>query len=133
MDLFSLEADLVFPVHGIDVVLDVLELELGQGEDDLGHVLPANRTLVPLAQDPHPGAAHVADGVVALAHAPHLDTVHADLTEVLRGSVSLRHFTDLSLPDGNVHLGWLLFSLVTVTVLVTLKRKCLLITILYSE
>ena len=77
--LLSFEAYLVFPVHGVDVVLDVLELELGEGEDDLGQVLAADGALVALAEDTHPRAAHVADHVVTLAHAPHLDLVHAHL------------------------------------------------------
>ena len=38
LDLFRLKTYLVLPIHGVDVVLDVLELELGEGEDDLGHI-----------------------------------------------------------------------------------------------
>ena len=123
LDFFSLKTYLVLPVHGVDVVLNVLELELGHGEDDLGHVLPADGALVPLAQDPHPRAAHVADHVVALAHAPDLYPVHADLTQVLGGSVPLGHLTDHPLPGGDVHLGHLVLPrcLVTITVLVALK------------
>ena len=79
LDLLRLEADLVLSVHGVNVILDILVSLHGRGEDDLGHVLSADGALVPLAQDPHPGRADHADDVVALAHAPHLDGVHAHL------------------------------------------------------
>ena len=71
LDLLGLETDLVLAVHRVNVVLDVLELELGEGEDDFGQILhhdscdnlydslvtaylPADGALVPLTQDAHP-------------------------------------------------------------------------------
>ena len=81
--LLSLETNLVLPVHRIDVILDVLKLLLGYSEDDHGHVLPADGALVLLTENPHPGAADEADGVVALADAEHGHLVHTDLAQSL--------------------------------------------------
>ena len=106
LDLLRLKTYLELPVHRVDVVLDILELGESQGEDHLGQVLPADGALVPLAEDPHPGAADVADGVVALPHAPDLDLVHADLADLLP---LLTHLPLLSLTS--VHLGDLILSL----------------------
>ena len=83
LDLLSLETYLVLPVHRVNVVLDVLELELGHGEDDHGHVLPADGALVLLTENSHPGAAEEADGVVTPPHAEHGQLVHTDLAAVL--------------------------------------------------
>ena len=83
LDLLSLKTYLVFPVHRVNVVLDVLELELGHGEDYHGHVLPADGALVLLTENSHPGAAEEADGVVTPPHAEHGQLVHADLAAVL--------------------------------------------------
>ena len=83
LDLLSLKTYLVFPVHRVNVVFDVLELELGHGEDDHGHVLPADGALVLLTENPHPRAAEEADGVVTPPHAEHGQLVHADLAAVL--------------------------------------------------
>ena len=121
LDLFRLKTYLVLPIHGVDVVLDVLELELGEGEDDLGHIWPADCTLGSLTQDPHPRAAHVANHVVTRPNAPDLDTVHAELAQVLRGCITLGHLTDHPLPGGNVHLGHLVLGLMIITILVPLK------------
>ena len=104
LDLLGLKTDLVFPVHRVNVVLDVLKLELGRGEDDHGHVLPADGALVLLAENSHPGAADEADGVVTPAHAVHGQLVHAHLAVVLL----LLHFLPPSRLTDNFPLGGIL-------------------------
>jgi len=129
LDLLSLEADFELSVHRVYVVLDVLVFLQGGGEDDLGHVLPADGTLVPLTQNPHPRGADHADDVVALAHAPHLDGVHAHLAHgpLLRlGHLALFPVPALrcSRDDGVVGVG--LASIAHVVISVNLRVTSLL-------
>ena len=63
----------------------------------------------------------MANYVVTRPNAPDLDTVHAELAQVLRGCITLGHLTDHPLPGGNVHLGHLVFGLMIITILVPLK------------
>ena len=102
LNLLSFKTNLEFAVHGIDIILDILKLQFGKGVDNLGQVLPADGALVPLAEHPHPGAAHVAHGVVALTHAEHLHLVHTHLAGILARIGALAHH---ALPGGNIHLG----------------------------
>ena len=60
----------MFPVHQVNIVLQLSEGGLVVGEYNLVEVSPAQGALSLPAEDSHPGRTDVADRVVALAHAP---------------------------------------------------------------
>jgi len=79
----------MFPVHLVNIVLQLSEGCLMVGEYNLVQVSPAQGALSPPAEDSHPAGTDVADGVVALAHTPGGGRVQTEVAGGHSGGVSV--------------------------------------------